>query len=149
MTISQKKLAAKGSDGPKWKNLGSCPNQGGGSTNPKFLSNFSKTKFALELPINVMKHIIHVHLKASLSTLSKSSSDEFIKIISHFRFSSSQIIIPSAKQLVFTPTALVVCPYWFPCKILKVKCYAFHKECVEHQHQNVKSVENRLFVSSA
>ena len=25
----------------------------------KFLSNFSKTKFALELPINVMKHIIH------------------------------------------------------------------------------------------
>ena len=35
------------------------PTGGGGSANPKFLSNFSKTKFALELPINVMKHIIH------------------------------------------------------------------------------------------
>ena len=33
--------------------------RGGGSANPKFLSNFSKTKFTLELPINVMKHIIH------------------------------------------------------------------------------------------
>ena len=45
-----------------WKNLGFCPNWAegeGGSANPKLLSNFSKTKFALELPINVMKYIIH------------------------------------------------------------------------------------------
>ena len=43
-----------------WKNLGFCPNWGGGgSANPNFLSNCSKTKFALELPINAMKYIIH------------------------------------------------------------------------------------------
>ena len=37
------------------------PTEGGGwgVANPKFLSNFSKTKFALELHINLMKHIIH------------------------------------------------------------------------------------------
>ena len=42
-----------------WKNLGFCPNKGvggyGGSANPKFFSNFSKTKLPLELSINMKK----------------------------------------------------------------------------------------------
>ena len=42
-----------------WKNLGFCPPQGGGVCQSKFLSIFFKTRFALELSINVMKHTVH------------------------------------------------------------------------------------------
>ena len=44
----------------KWEKLVFWTNQGGGVwPNPNFLAKFPKTKFALQLSINVMKHTLH------------------------------------------------------------------------------------------